>query len=214
MLIENTGVHMLDSGGDNGRMWQRNQGKTLQNFMNEPEVSYEFDSDEPKDSSDINYTISVFHYLTKNIELNDECNAFNKTEPKDWDSEVYGTSQAKITALKKKGFVIGESFNTYNYNSSLSQVLQGTFIKRDSDNYVLLQIHGGCDVRGGYTNAKMFYLPNDYMPIEDVDGEIDGVYVSNVYDGYTLRMYDDGVETDKYVPVKHDSNIKLFLRDY
>ena len=27
MLTENTGKHFLDSGGDNGRHWQRNQKK-------------------------------------------------------------------------------------------------------------------------------------------------------------------------------------------
>ena len=30
MLTENTGVHMCDSGGENGRHWQRNQKKNLQ----------------------------------------------------------------------------------------------------------------------------------------------------------------------------------------
>ena len=29
MLTENTGTHMLDSGGDNGRSWQQNQGLTV-----------------------------------------------------------------------------------------------------------------------------------------------------------------------------------------
>ena len=35
MLTTNTGTHMLD-GGDNGRNWQRNQGKTLADFQAEP----------------------------------------------------------------------------------------------------------------------------------------------------------------------------------
>ena len=30
MLTENTGIHFLDSGFSNGRMWQRNQKKTIQ----------------------------------------------------------------------------------------------------------------------------------------------------------------------------------------
>jgi hypothetical protein len=29
MLTESTGTNFLDSGGDNGRFWQRNQTKTL-----------------------------------------------------------------------------------------------------------------------------------------------------------------------------------------
>lgn len=32
MITENTGTHMLDSGGDSGRNWQRNQGKSIDDF--------------------------------------------------------------------------------------------------------------------------------------------------------------------------------------
>ena len=34
MLTENTGTHFLDSGGGNGRNWQRNQIKTIKDFQN------------------------------------------------------------------------------------------------------------------------------------------------------------------------------------
>ena len=34
MLTENTGVHMLDSGGAYGRNWERNQVKTIEDFEN------------------------------------------------------------------------------------------------------------------------------------------------------------------------------------
>ncbi len=32
MLTESTGTNFLDSGGDNGRFWQRNQLRTLEDF--------------------------------------------------------------------------------------------------------------------------------------------------------------------------------------
>ena len=32
MLTENTGTHMLDSGGGSGRHWQRNQKKSIEDF--------------------------------------------------------------------------------------------------------------------------------------------------------------------------------------
>ena len=48
-------------------------------------------------------------------------------------------------------------FNTYNGDSDLSQILQGAWLEdADGDTYLLLQIHGGCDARGGYTDAKLF----------------------------------------------------------
>ena len=41
MMIENTGTHFLDSGGEDGRHWQRNQKKTLKDFENEEYISKE-----------------------------------------------------------------------------------------------------------------------------------------------------------------------------
>ena len=35
MLTESTGKHFLDSGGDNSRHWQRNQKKSINDFINE-----------------------------------------------------------------------------------------------------------------------------------------------------------------------------------
>ena len=40
--------------------------------------------------------------------------------------------------------------------------------------YVLLQIHNGCDVRGGYTDAKLFKLNDDYF-VENCGFDIDGL---------------------------------------
>ena len=39
MLTENTGVHFLDSGGDDNRRWQRNQGV---DFDSKPKYRAEF----------------------------------------------------------------------------------------------------------------------------------------------------------------------------
>ena len=43
MLTENTGIHMCDSGGEDGRMWQRNQKKSFNDFKNEPEITKDDD---------------------------------------------------------------------------------------------------------------------------------------------------------------------------
>ena len=42
MLTENTGTHFLDSGGADGRMWQRNESKCLQDFEDENPETYEY----------------------------------------------------------------------------------------------------------------------------------------------------------------------------
>ena len=41
MLTESTGEHFLDSGGDDGRHWQINQKKTIEDFENEPDIIIE-----------------------------------------------------------------------------------------------------------------------------------------------------------------------------
>ena len=58
MLTEDTGKHFLDSGGEDGRHWQRNQKKTLKDFQNEPVIT--------KDEDII--TKSVFHHLVDSCE--------------------------------------------------------------------------------------------------------------------------------------------------
>ncbi len=58
MLTENTGIHMCDSGGKDGRMWQRNQKKSFNDFNNEPEIT--------KDD-DLIYN-SLFHHLSGQVD--------------------------------------------------------------------------------------------------------------------------------------------------
>jgi len=207
MLTENTGSHMLDSGGAYGRHWEKNKKKTLADFIKEPSVIPYNITDEKK-SNEVCYTISVFHYLTNGqIKLDNTCKAFNKLPCEDWDGgETYGISKKQSEWLKKRGFEFKNSFNTYNGESSLSQVLQGTYLKKENDTWVLLQIHNGCDVRGGYTDAKLFYLPEDFLPGEDVIGTIDGKEVENLHDGINLTD-----ENGNPVNIKKNSKIDLNL---
>jgi len=46
--------------------------------------------------------------------------------------------------------------NTYNHGSTLSQTLQYSMFEYDGENYYILQVHGGCDIRGGYTTPRVF----------------------------------------------------------
>lgn len=58
------------------------------------------------------------------------------------------------------GGIYGEgeplTVNTYNGENLVDQILQYTLFSNDSGEYVALQIHGGCDVRGGYTKPRVF----------------------------------------------------------
>lgn len=46
--------------------------------------------------------------------------------------------------------------NSYNGDDMLSQTIQYLRFTKNHDGYVILQIHGGCDVRGGYSTPRVF----------------------------------------------------------
>ena len=57
-----------------------------------------------------------------------------------------------------------EWINTYNGEKYVSQTLQFMCFTDDLYDYVLLQIHNGCDVRGGYTAPRIFEINDiDYF---------------------------------------------------
>ena len=181
MLTENTGTHFLDSGGTNGRMWQRNANKCLQDFEDEKPESYQYAAD----SNEIFRTVSVYHYLTNDLQIDDICFEFNNlnTAPEDWEGgeDVYGVSLAAWDYLTEFNDVeVQRSWNTYNGDSDLSQILQGANLTINDEEYVLIQIHGGADARGGYTDAKLFKC-GDYL-----DGFIHE-YLRDHLDSYEIQ---------------------------
>lgn len=173
MMTENTGSHLLDSGSAYGRNHELNAKKTIQDFLKQPECTldlYRYVDKEKNETIEKSVTINIFHYLDKNLELDSICNKFNSRKVSDWDSEeFYGVSKEGEDFILKTFDTDGDSFNTYNWDSSFSQVMQGRRLehKETGEKYVLLQIHGGCDVRGGYTNAKLFKICCDHFLYEN-----------------------------------------------
>jgi len=199
MLTENTGVHMCDSGMGSNRHWQKNQGKTIEDFENEPEEIITFD---PK-YKELYRRVSVYHYLSE-LTQDEICREFNAMNTNsDWEGEYYGTSREAADFIDSlEDFEYVNKWNTYNGDSDLSQVLQGATFKTDDDEYYfLIQIHGGADVRGGYTDAKLF-KSSDHN-----DGMIHGYlweYKSSyeledeVSEGYHDTIVDENDETKTY----------------
>ena len=178
MLTENTGHALCDSGGDPkfdkagnylgsehgyGRSCERNQGRK---FDSESPTILRFDADH---GGEIQVTHNVYFWLKNRVDFaadwdrifhyefvpevdpgNDKCWLELMEEFGDWlsnrGSEVaglYGDSEPFTS-------------NTYNGEDLLSQVLQYTYFEVDNESFILLQIHGGCDVRGGYTKPRAF----------------------------------------------------------
>jgi hypothetical protein len=164
MMTENTGTHMLDSGGSNGRNWQRNQGKTVEHFKSLPSATAEIYYSLNCDDYEIDPCVNIFHLLTGGVlELDDFCHQFNAIEVGQWNSKFSGVDHEGDMFLLDNDFNTTEEqrhygFNTCNDNLNHSQVMCGHMLEREGLTYVLLQIHGGADVRGGYTDAKLFKL--------------------------------------------------------
>lgn len=219
MMTTNTGVALCDSGGDDGRHWQRNKRDypTIDAIKKAPEV--EVDAvDVAGDSADMVPTVSLFHYLTNALTLDETCEAFNALPCDDWDSEdAYGVSVAQVEWLRSHGLTIKGTWNSYNGESNLSQVVQGASVAVEGDaleypTYILLQVHQGADVRGGYTDAKLFKIADgvDYFSTNpSVYGTIDGIDVSTGHNGYDLR--DDNGDA---VPVTPESVIILSVESF
>ena len=173
MMTENTGTHFLDSGGASGRNWQRNKGLTADILKEMPSATLEVSIREysGRPHADLCPTVNIFHKLTGGmLELDERCEIFNAMRVPDWGNQLYGVSDRGANWLRDQKFTWNGDeapFNTYNWSANLSQTLCGRFLSHDDGKYVLLQIHGGADVRGGYTDAKLFKL-DDWAEEHDV----------------------------------------------
>jgi len=159
MLVEDTGRSMCDSGDYYGRNWQINRERGIP-AVPRSLLSFKYDS------------ISVVHRLAAWLPAVLEYNATiqrkftrfaNRVENKDkyW-LEVM---DEYVKHVDGKGiYGDGDSFvvNSYNGEDLLSQTIQYCYWTDDDGAHVLLQVHGGCDVRGGYTAPKAFDVGGEY----------------------------------------------------
>ena len=195
MLTENTGSHMCDSGGAYGRHHERNANKTIEDFEKESEEQIIVGK------YGLERTVSVYHFLN-GLYLDDICYEFNElnTNPNNWEADFdgYGASKEAWNYLESNFDVeVERSFNTYNGESDLSQTLQASSLTISGREYFLIQIHGGCDVRGGYTDAKLFAcsshsdgMIHEYLQEWKHEEEIK----EDLQEGYVTAVDDDGKE--------------------
>jgi hypothetical protein len=73
MFTENTGRHMLDSGGAYGRNWERNQNKAVEDFIDQPsawlDIYHREASEDRPEAFDLSPTLSLFHHLRDALDL-------------------------------------------------------------------------------------------------------------------------------------------------
>ena len=158
MLTEDTGANALDSGGAYGRNYERNQ--QVKDWTKEAPVIF--------DESGI--TRNLFAFLDDNISITSESAQLQKRYDKMMaksDEPYLSDMEQFLDILSKKGELEDDDYvtskhptvvNTYNKDSTLSQILQYAIFYKDGQYYIIMQVHNGCDARGGYTTPRIFEL--------------------------------------------------------
>lgn len=146
MLTENTGTHFLDSGGAYGRNWERNQGITVSEFVNSDKVKL----------TKYGPVASLFHYLNDTLEYAPELDAEFQEWLDDPIREYESYLESSYSWCENFDDAYYPGFNSYNGEDILSQGFQVETFRVDMDDYCCLSIHGGCDIRGGYTRPRIF----------------------------------------------------------
>lgn len=173
MLTENTGRHMLDSGGAYGRSWERNQSAV--GASGGDAVTYF----KAREAATIDkwgcVTLDVFHYLVDRLEydadLDKELHEF--ADSPEHKEDAWLTIAEEFADKKHEGgngYEV-QGWNTYNGECLLSQTLQGTEFTTEEwgDRYLVLSIHGGADVRGGYTRPRVFRIESELYDLADAE---------------------------------------------
>lgn len=73
----------------------------------------------------------------------------------------YIESMIEEDIIEPTYFFDGTVDNTYNWDCNLERTIQYGFFEYRDESYISLQIHNGCDVRGGYTIPVVFHYDGD-----------------------------------------------------
>lgn len=173
---DNCGNYLGSSCGY-GRNFERNSHR---DFENENPVSLKF-SIWKGSSLEISFSYNLYHWLNERCELATELDQLfhgKFLKERDADDSKYWlelmeefpewlaeqTDADGNPIYGDPSGIYGEgnpiTVNTYNEESLLSQVIQYTYFENEAGEFIALQIHGGADVRGGYTTPHIFSVGN------------------------------------------------------
>jgi hypothetical protein len=166
---ENTGGHMLDSGGHYGRHWQKDAiGE------GEPVVTF------PQDYALINTGVFLDKMMTIDKTIQEEFEAFAEAD----DQKEQAWEDTVNDFVKSKGWGVCTSGNTYNEENSLNQDFLYAVLAYNPDDVgdwvylgeeesvVIIRTHNGCDARGGFSMPLFCHSTNDeyVMPFDITAG--------------------------------------------
>jgi len=215
MMKKNTGRHMLDSGSAYGRNFEENQ--KIEDLEDVPHATHDFGM--YGDDIEILTYVSTYHFLKHRVDYDKQAHQLTK-QFYEYANSPELEDENWLSCMK--ACFGGCSVNTYNQESNVDQVLQfvtfdleyvGYADERDPrpedrefkigdrivraveeihGEFVALQIHNGCDVRGGYTAPVVFEAPHnaDYLMMSPPTD------VSCPTCGWVASQYDGGVSKD------------------
>ena len=183
MLTENTGTHLCDSGGEDGRGWQqmRKRGLTTVIAMDSRPKAW-IDDIYPREGKDTvdNWSIRLdtYHYLVDHCTFDPRMDKLLQKflTNEETDGYLHGSEDAfqAMVAKASAGVVkdpYGSRFSklqshyTYNEENLLSTDIQFCVFSVESrtrsefdGEYAIIQTHNGADARGGMSTARAFSL--------------------------------------------------------
>jgi len=198
MLTENTGTHFMDSGGANGRHWQQNQSV---DFDAQPETVLTFKWGYLSITHNVYHWLKS--RLEFNQEIDDAFNDFldehetgKEGEAPSFDEMQFSYRNGHyefpswLSAMEcfvgsgwreygRPAGIYGEggpvTVNTYNGEDLLSQTIQYVYWEDSNGEHIMLQLHNGADVRGGYTKPRAFDVGGDYGELAIFDNAHAGI---------------------------------------
>ena len=177
MLKENTGRHMLDSGGAYGRHWERNQGR---DFEKEEACVTSIHADEDGTITELMVMFNLYHFLKAHTDSDEVTELLQKQfdEFSQEDSNIEETWEDVQQAFCKKHNIDAKhSYYTYNFETIISQdIIVAECETEDGEDFIFLRIHNGCDARGGIGSPKIFRKCEYFeLAMNDIDAYCTGL---------------------------------------
>jgi len=185
-LVANTGRHILDSGSAYGRHWEENQenppweraemrvehGYVVMNVYHYMERMF------GRDDTAVAVEDALYSFADEPAQKRESWLQIMKRFAEDMSmgtATIDGLMDMGLSAEDSEAVIHVQrsvddepsSINTYeNGNGSLSQILQMVSLGGLYADYWMVQVHGGCDVRGGYTAPRVYYAYDIPIPSE------------------------------------------------
>jgi hypothetical protein len=185
-LTENTGTHFLDSGSAYGRNWEENQENPpwekpriqVRSSYVVKNVYHHLTENLERDEETVALEAALYAYGRNGpgegdawlTVMEDFADFLEHASPGDFESLGMGPELAEIAYAATLDLDMSEpnmTTNTYNHEfGDLTQIIQFVQLGGPYGEIAFVQVHGGCDVRGGYTGPRVYRVWDSLLPME------------------------------------------------